>query len=88
MGSITFQLPGGFFRKLTSDIETANSQMAAYGADNSIRRIVYIIVNFDDRSHEYGDDYSAQIDSFIAANPTPQIEIVFHIKPSFYSATV
>ena len=62
--------------------------MAAYDAHNSIRRIVYIIVNFDDRSHEYGDDYSAQIDSFIAANPTPQIEIVFHIKPPFYSATV
>jgi hypothetical protein len=88
VGSITLQLPCGFFRKLTLDIETAKRQMAAYDADNSIRKIVYIIVNFDDRSHEYGDDYSAQTDSFIAANPTPQIEIVFHIKPPFYSATV
>ena len=39
--------------------------MAAYDADNSIRRIVYIIVNFDDNLHQYDDDYSVQIDSFI-----------------------
>ena len=62
--------------------------MAAYDADNSIRRIVYIIVNFDDNLHQYDDDYSVQIDSFITANPMPQIEIVFHIKPPYYSATV
>jgi len=48
VGSITLQLPDVLFRKLTSDIETAKSQMAAYDADNSVRRIVYIIVNFDD----------------------------------------
>jgi hypothetical protein len=88
VGGITLQLPDGFFRKLTSDIETAKSQMAAYDANNTMRKIVYIIVNFDDRLHEYRDDHSAQIDSFIAANPTPKIEIVFHIKPRFYSATV
>src|SRR5712672_184938 len=45
-------------KKLTSDIETAKNQMAAYDADNSIRRIVYIIVNFDDNLHQYDDDYS------------------------------
>jgi hypothetical protein len=88
VGSITLQLPDGFFRKLTSDIETAKSQMAAYDVDNSIRRIVYIVVNFDDNRHQYADDYSAQIDSFIVAKSMPQIEIVFHIKPPYYSATV
>jgi hypothetical protein len=85
--SISLQLPDGFFSKLTSHLETAKSQMAAYDADNSIRRIVYIIVNFDDNLHEYADDYSAQIYSFIAANHMPQIEIVFRIKPPFYSAS-
>jgi len=88
VGSITLQLPDGFFRKLTSDIETAKSQMAAYDADNSIRRIVYIIVNFDDYKHQYADDDFTQIDSFIVAKSMPQIEIVFHIKPPYYSATV
>jgi hypothetical protein len=71
-----------------SRVETAKSQMAAYDADNSIRRIVYIIVNFDDNRHQYADDYSAQIDSFIIAKSLPQIEIVFHIKRPYYSATV
>jgi hypothetical protein len=86
-GSISLRLSDGFFSKLTSDIETAKNQMAAYDADNSTRRTVYIIVNFDDNLHEYAHDYFAQIDSFIAANPMPQIEIVFHIKPPFYSAS-
>jgi hypothetical protein len=77
VGSITLQLPDGFFRKLTSDIETAESQMAAYDADNFVRRIVYIIVNFDDIRHQYADDYSAQINSFITAKSMLQIEVVF-----------
>ena len=88
VGSITLQLPDGFFRKLTSDIETAKSQMATYDADNSVRRIVYIIVNFDDNRHQYADDYFAQINSFITAKSMLQIEVVFHIKPPYYSATV
>jgi antitoxin HicB len=86
-GSISRHLTGGFFSKLASDIETAKSQMAAYDADNSTKKIVYIVVNFDDSLHEYADDLSAQIDSFIAANPMSQIDVVFHIKPPFYSAT-
>jgi hypothetical protein len=62
--------------------------MATYDADNSVRRIVYIIVNFDDNRHQYADDYFAQINSFITAKSMLQIEVVFHIKPPYYSATV
>ena len=86
-GTITLQPPEGFFNKLKSDLKEASVQMAAYDSDWSARRIVYVVVNFDDNLNEYADDYSAQIDSFIAANAIPQIEIVRHIKPRFYSAT-
>ena len=86
--SINLQLKDGFFRKLKSDIKTAAAQMAAYDADNSARRIVYVVVNFDDNLHEYAAEYSAQIDTFVAANPVPSAEVVFHIKPPYYSATV
>jgi hypothetical protein len=86
-GSISLQLPDGFFGKLKSDLVTAKSQMEAYASDGSGRKIAYVIVNFDDSLHEYAADYSGQIDSFIAANPMPPIEIVFDIKPPFYSAT-
>lgn len=87
-GVITLQLSDGFFRKLKYDLETATTQMIVYDSENSVRRIVYIVVNFDDNLNEYVDDYSAQIDSFFSANALPQIEIVRDIKPRFYSATV
>jgi len=87
-GSISLQLPDGFFRKLKSDIETATAQMVAYDPDDSVRRIVYVVVNFDDNLHEYAAAYSAQIDTFVAANSVPKAEIVFHVKPPFYSATM
>ncbi len=87
-GSISLKLPDGFFKKLKSDIETATSQIVAYDPDNSVRRIIYVVLNFDDNLHEYAADYSAQIDMFLAAIPVSKTEIVFHIKPPFYSATV
>lgn len=87
-GSVNLQLPEGFFKKLKSDIETATAQMVAYDPDGSVRRIVYVVVNFDDNLHEYAADYSAQIEAFVAANPVSKVEIVFDIKPPFYSATV
>jgi hypothetical protein len=87
-GTITLQLPEGFFNKLKSDLEAANAQMIAYDSGESVRRIVYIVVNFDDNLSQYADDYSAQINSFIAANFVSGSEIVRHIKPRYYSATV
>ena len=60
--------------------------MTAYDTDNSVRRIAYVVVNFDDNLHEYTGDYYQQVESFVAANPMPEIEIIFHIKPPFYSA--
>jgi hypothetical protein len=86
VGSISLQLSDGFFNKLKFDLETAQNQMTAYDTGNSVRRIVYVVVNFDDNLHEYAGDYSEQINSFVAANPIPDIEVIFHIKPAFYSA--
>lgn len=40
------KLSEGFLSKLMSDIETAKTQMEAYADGTSVRRIVYIIVNF------------------------------------------
>jgi hypothetical protein len=86
-GSIGLHLPVEFFQKLRSTLESATKQMAAYDADTSIRRIVYVVVTFDDNLHEYADDYSRQIERFVAAKPVPEIDVAFHIKPPFYSAT-
>jgi hypothetical protein len=86
VGESTDRLEEGFFNKLTSDLLRAKSQILANGADGATRKIVYVVVNFDDGSHEYADRYQVQIDQYVATNPVPELEIVFDIKPPFYAA--
>jgi hypothetical protein len=86
VGTSTDQLDDGFFRKLASDLAHATKQMVAYDGDSSTRRIAYVIVNFDDSLHEYGDRYRSRIDQFITLNVAPELEVVFDIKPPFGSA--
>ena len=88
VGTITDQLDAGFFRKLSSDLATATAQMAAYDASPFTKRIVYLVINFDDNVHEYVDRYRDQIDRYLAANRSPDVEINLDIKPAFYSAMV
>lgn len=79
------QLSDGFFGKLRHDLVEAQAQMNAYACTSSIKRIAYIIVNFDDAFHEYSDRYRQQIDAYIKdKNPTPDLEVVFDIKPAYY----
>lgn len=85
-GNVYLQLPDGFFGKLKSHIETATAQMVAYDPDDSVKRIVYVVVNFDENLHEYAAEYTAQINKFVAENPVQKAEVVFHIKQPFYSA--
>lgn len=54
-------LPDGFFVKLISTLRTAEAQMRSYCADEDARRIVYVVINFDDSLNEYADDYVGQI---------------------------
>jgi hypothetical protein len=79
-------LPLGFFGKLVSSLEKANRQMGNYDGGAGARRLVYIIVNFDDSLAEYKADYYRQIDSYLAENKIPRIEIIFHNeKTAFHS---
>jgi hypothetical protein len=87
VGTIKEQLDAGFFRKLKSDLEHAKKQMLTYNPDSTVKKIVYVIVNYDDNLHEYGDTYRSQIAQFIANNPVPDLEVEFDIKPPFYGAT-
>ena len=81
------RLPDVFFSKLRSTLETAKEQMVCYYPNDDAKRMAYIIVNFDDRLHQYVATYSEQLKSFVAAVPVPEIEIIFDVKPPFYSAT-
>ena len=85
--SILLQLPIGIFKKLKSDLEAAREQLAAVFTNAPVRNIIYLIINFDDSLHEYADDYAGQISTFLATIAMPDVEIEFHAKPPFYSAT-
>jgi hypothetical protein len=61
--------------------------MLAYNPDSAVRKIAYVIVNFDDSLHEYGDRYGSQIAEFMATNPISDLEVQLDIKPPFYAAT-
>lgn len=86
-GSTQGTLPDGFFDKLIATLRTAETQMLSYYSDKSARRIVYVVLNFDDLLNEYAEDYFGQIQEFVKTNPLPAIEIIFDAKPKFYSAT-
>lgn len=43
-----------------------------------IRRIAFVAIDFDDFLGEYKEDYYAQIDGHLEANPVPGVEIFFY----------
>jgi hypothetical protein len=85
--SIQGCLPDGFFHKLTSTLMRAKNQMDTHCQYDGIRRIVYVIINFDDNMHEYVEDYLGQLQEFVVGFLLPTVDIVFDVKPKFYSAT-
>jgi hypothetical protein len=68
VGTTEASVAQGFLDKLIHDIENAKEQMDAYSAGRPARKIAYIVVNFDDRFHEYSDMYQSQIDMFLKTN--------------------
>lgn len=74
--TVEYKLSAGFFNKLMSDIEAAKTQIEAYADGANVRRIVYVIVNFDFWG-EYKKWYYLQIDQYLAKNLPPGIEVVF-----------
>lgn len=86
-GSTQGALPDGFFGKLMATLTAAETQMTSYCSDQNARRIVYVVLNFDDLLNQYAEDYLGQIQAFMRTATLPQFEIVLDIKPKFYSAT-
>lgn len=70
------ELGEGSFSKLISDISKARNQMAAYGGNSTTRKVVYIVIDFDDPLGEYKDAHYSQIDNFLAERDFG-VEVVF-----------
>jgi hypothetical protein len=86
VATITDTLDPRFFRKLAWDLAKANDQMFAFDSKPTRKKIVYLIVNYDDRLHEYAERYQRQIADFLSVTHPTDVEIVFDIKPPFYTA--
>jgi hypothetical protein len=86
VGTSLAHVEPGFLAKLRSDIVKASAQLAAVDADSSARRIVYIVVNFDDLFHEYAPECREHIEADLAADPPRGVEVVLDIKPPFDAA--
>ncbi len=84
VGETLQNLEEGFFNKLAKDLKKASSQLLAFDS-SAAHRIVYVVCNFDDRLHEYADDYQRQIEAYIAGAPLPNIKVVLDVKPPFHS---
>ena len=61
--------------------------MTTYSQDADVKKVVYLVINYDDILHEWAATYSAQLAAFIANNPVPGLDIELDIKPPCYWAT-
>jgi predicted DNA-binding ArsR family transcriptional regulator len=84
---IAFEVSDKLLNKFRSTCEQAARQLNAYCLLSDVKKIVYLVINFDDILHEYSGNYSAQIEKYIAEHTLPNIEVVIDIKPPFYYAT-
>jgi hypothetical protein len=87
VGTISARLRPEFFSKLKSTLEGARNQLAAYGPSPDVRKIAYVVVNYDDILHEYSSNYKEQLQTFLATHALPEVEVIFDSKPPFYWAT-
>ena len=84
--SVPIHLGKEFFAKIASTIKYADQQMGAFSSALDTKRIIYVVINFDDRLHEYVDDYLIQIQEQEKEFVLPGLDIVLDAKPKFYSA--
>lgn len=85
---ICTNLPSTFLEKIVDTLYKANVQMDSYLGGGVARKFLYVIINFDDILHEYIYDHMKQIMEFFDGINLPQIDMVFDIKPQFYSANL
>jgi len=84
--SIAIQLPAAFFNKLGSTLRTARDQMTIYSEGADTKKIVYLVIDYDDILHQFAPTYSKQLEAFFAQRPVPGLDVELDIKPPCYWA--
>lgn len=81
-------LSAGFFKKFTAFLIKAKDQMASFSNVPKVRRVVFVVINFDDRLGEYKDWYYEQIDNYLKVDSIPKIEVVLFNQRTCFHKTV
>ena len=81
------QLNMFFLKKLGSTLRQAKTQIDAYDPNSECKKIVYVVINYDDSLHEYGGPNRMQIDQYLELDhPVPGLDVELDIKEPFYTA--
>lgn len=78
--SPAFRLADGFLAKLSAVLSRASQQLMSYDVTAQARRIILVVLHFDDWIGDYEQEYVAQIDEHLLANPVTRAE-VFICRP-------
>lgn len=82
--SINNFLSEDFMRKLKKIISTAIEQIFSYDDHDTTRKIIFIIISFDDFLDEYKNHYYCQIDKSLVFINNTDVELVFFNSSSIF----
>ena len=86
-GYISNRLPDEFLAKVLATIAGAAEQLRGYRSVEHARRMVFLIVNFDDALGEHAEDFYAQIDARLASEKH-DCELVFLNRHTCFTANI
>lgn len=71
-----------WYNKLKPTLCQARSQLQSYCSldkfkNKGVRKIIFVVINFDDFFAEYADTYFRQIDRWLSVDKFPDVEIIF-----------
>lgn len=74
-------------RKIGAALNSAVEQLESHDPQHRARRIVFVVIHFDDWVGQYQPEYFAQIDAHLLKNPVTEAKLVFCSASNLFSRT-
>lgn len=72
--------------KVARTVESARDQILEFASDRDCRKIVFLILMFDDLLREYAPEYDAQVRAYVSKQSLGDVEVELFWYPPFWSA--
>jgi hypothetical protein len=79
------QLGEGFMKKLSDKLWEAINQLDEQDPERTARRIVFVVLHFDDWVGDYQPAYFREIDDYLLSNPVDGAELVFSLPSNLFN---